>query len=123
MCIRDRQLTASEKAISDPQWAPDGAHLAFVRDDAIWLIGADGSRPTVVTDHPAGSRAPRWAPGGRQLAFISRRRGWSQVWLQDAPLPRRGRPPARSVAPEPRPITPAGVDIEDFAWSPDGRCV
>ena len=115
-----RQLTASEKAISDPQWAPDGAHLAYVRDDAIWLIGADGSRPTVVTDHPAGSRAPRWAPGGRQLAFISRRRGWSQVWLQDAPLPRRGRPPARSVAPEPRPITPAGVDIEDFAWSPDG---
>ncbi len=115
-----RQLTASEKAVSDPQWAPDGAHLVYVRDDAIWLIGVDGSRPTVVTDHPAGSRAPRWAPDGRQLAFVSRRRGWSQVWVQDAPLPRRGRPPARFVAPEPRPVTPAGVDIDDFAWAPDG---
>ena len=115
-----RQLTASEKAVSDPQWAPDGAHLAFVRDDAIWLIGADGSRPTVVADHPAGSHAPRWAPDGRQIAFISRRRGWSQVWVQEAPLPRRGRPAARPAALEPRSITPAGVSIDDLAWSPDG---
>jgi len=115
-----RQLTASEKPVSDPQWAPDGAHLAFVRDDAIWLIGANGTRPTVVADHPAGSRAPRWAPDGRQIAFISSRRGWSQVWVQAAPLPRRGRPAARPVAPEPRAITPAGVTIDDFAWSPDG---
>ncbi len=115
-----RQLTASEKAVSDPQWAPDGAHLAFVRDDAIWLIGAEGSRPTVVADHPAGSHAPRWAPDGRQIAFISRRRGWSQVWVQEAPLPRRGRPPARPAALEPRSITPAGVSIDDLAWSPDG---
>lgn len=115
-----RQLTASEKAVSDPQWAPDGAHLAFVRDDAIWLIGTDGSRPTVVTEHPAGSRAPRWAPDGRQIAFISRRRGWSQVWIQEAPLPHRGRPPAQPLVAEPRAITPAGVDVDDLAWSPDG---
>ncbi len=118
-----RQLTASEKAVSDPQWAPGGAHLAFVRDDAIWLIGADGSRATLVTDHPAGNRAPRWAPDGRRIAFKSRRRGWSQVWLQDAPLPHRGRPPARPVLLEPRAITPAGVDVDDFAFSPDGSQV
>ena len=115
-----RQLTASEKAVSDPQWAPDGAHLAYVRDNAIWVIGANGSRPTVVTDHPAGSRAPRWAPDGRRIAFVSRRRGWSQVWIQDASLPHRGRPPARPIAPEARAITPAGVDVDAIAWSPDG---
>ena len=115
-----RQLTASEKAVSDPQWAPDGAHLAYVRDDAIWVIGANGSRPTMVTDHPAGSRAPRWAPDGRRIAFISRRRGWSQVWVQDANLPHRGRPPARPIAPEARAVTPTGVDVDAIAWSPDG---
>ena len=115
-----RQLTASEKAVSDPQWAPDGAHLAYVRDDAIWVIGTNGSRPTLVTDHPAGSRVPRWAPDGRQIAFVSRRRGWSQVWVQDAALPHRGRPPARPIAPEARALTPAGVDVDGLAWSPDG---
>jgi len=115
-----RQLTAAEKAVSDPQWAPAGEHLAFVRDGAIWIIGADGSRPAILTDHPAGSSAPRWAPDGRAIAFISRRRGWSQAWIQEAPLPRRGRPPARPVTPEPRAVTPVGVDVEDLAWSPDG---
>src|SRR5436190_24322505 len=38
------QLTASEKAVSDPQWSPDGKRLAFVRDSAIWMVELDGSR-------------------------------------------------------------------------------
>ena len=55
------------------------------------------SRPTVrdstrVVAKPGGGREPRWSPDGRRLAFVSRRRGWSQVWLIDAPVPRRGRP-------------------------------
>jgi dipeptidyl aminopeptidase/acylaminoacyl peptidase len=115
-----RQLTASEHPVSDPQWSPDGSWLAFVREKAIWIAGVDGTRPTVVVDHPAGQRAPRWAPDGRRIAFVSRRRGWSQVWLIDAPLPRRGRPPARAASPEPRALTPVGLDVEDLAWSPDG---
>ncbi len=115
-----RQLTASEHAVSDPQWSPDGAWLAFVREKAIWIVGADGSRPTVVVDHPAGSRLPRWQPGGRGIAFLSRRRGWDQVWLVDAPVPRRGRPPAAGPRPVPRALTAAGMDVEDLQWSPDG---
>jgi len=115
-----RQLTASEKNVSDPQWSPDGERLAFVRGDALWVVGADGTRPTKVIEHPAGLSAPRWAPDGRRLAFVSRRRGWSQVWLIDAPIPRRGRPPARPVVAEPRPLTPSGVDVTEYAWSPDG---
>ncbi len=115
-----RQVTASEHAVSDPQWSPDGAWLAFVREKAIWVVGTDGSRPTLVADHPAGQRLPRWAPDGRRLAFVSRRRGWSQAWLVDAPLPRRGRPPAREKRPEPRALTPIGIDVEDLRWSPDG---
>ncbi len=115
-----RQLTASEHAVSDPQWSPDGAWVAFVREKTVWIVGADGSRPTVVTDHPAGSRTPRWAPDGRRIAFLSRRRGWTQAWLVDAPLPRRGRPPASAKPPVPRALTPVGIDVEDLAWSPDG---
>ncbi|HET7026204.1 MAG TPA: S9 family peptidase [Candidatus Limnocylindrales bacterium] len=116
------QVTASEKDVSDPQWSPDGRRLAYVREDAIWLVEADGSRSTLVTDHPAGSSMPRWSPDGRTIAFVSRRRGWSQVWLAAAPTPRRGRPPTgEPKQPEARVLTPAGVDVEDFDWSRDGR--
>ncbi len=114
------QLTASEKPVSDPQWAPDGRRLAFVRDGSIWVIEADGSRQVQVTEHPAGNSRPQWSPDGRRLAFVSRRRGWSQVWLIDAPIPHRGRPASHPKPAEPVPLTPAGTDIDDYAWAPDG---
>ena len=114
------QVTSSEKAISDPQWSPDGRRLAFVRDGAIWVVDADGSRLVKVTAHPAGHSRPRWSPDGRRLAFLSRRRGWSQVWWIDAPIPRRGRPAAHPKPPEPIPLTPAGLDVDEFDWSRDG---
>jgi dipeptidyl aminopeptidase/acylaminoacyl peptidase len=115
------QLTATEKAASDPQWSPDGRRIAFARDEAIWMIDVEGSHQALVTAHPAGNRLPRWSPDGRHIAFVSRRRGWSQVWLVDAPVPRRGRPAARPRYAEATALTPAGVDIEDFVWSPDGK--
>ena len=114
------QLTASEKPIADPHWSPDGRRLAFTREDEIWIVEADGSRLTRVVAKPAGGRDPRWSPDGRQLAFLSRRRGWTQVWLIDAPVPRRGRPQRAPKPPEAMPLTPAGIDVESMAWSPDG---
>ncbi len=114
------QLTASEKPVGDPQWSPDGRRLAFTRDGAIWVVDADGSRQVRVTEHPAGNAQPRWSPDGGRLAFASRRRGWSQVWLIDAPIPRRGRPAATPKPAEAHPLTPPGVDVEGYAWSPDG---
>ena len=53
------QLTASEKAVSDPQWSPDGRRIAFVRDDEVWVIEADGSR--VTTRRRQARRWPRAA--------------------------------------------------------------
>jgi len=115
------QLTASEKPVSDPQWSPDGRRIAFVRDEAIWMIEVEGSHQALVARHPAGNRQPRWSPDGHQIAFISRRRGWDQLWLVDAPVPRRGRPSSHPRSAEPVSLTAPGVDVDDFAWSPDGR--
>ncbi len=117
------QLTASEKAVSDPQWSPDGRRLAYIRDTGLHVIELDGSRDTVVTDHPAGVSSPRWSPDGRRLAFVSRRRGWSQVWIVDAPVPRRGRPARDPTPPEPVALTPTGFDVDDLGWSADGRTI
>jgi dipeptidyl aminopeptidase/acylaminoacyl peptidase len=117
------QVTATEKSASDPQWSPDGRRIAFVREDAIWMIDVEGSHQALVTQHPAGNRSPRWGADGHQIAFISRRRGWDQLWVVEAPVPRRGRPSTRPRSAEPTPLTATGVDIEDFEWSPDGRRV
>jgi dipeptidyl aminopeptidase/acylaminoacyl peptidase len=117
------QLTASEKNVADPQWSPDGRRLAYVRDNEIRVIEADGSRDVAVTGHPAGVSAPRWSPDGLRLAFVSRRRGWSQVWVVDAPVPRRGRPARDPRPPEPRQVSAIGIDVEDLNWSADGRTI
>jgi dipeptidyl aminopeptidase/acylaminoacyl peptidase len=115
------QLTATDKSASDPQWSPDGRRIAFVRDEAIWMIDVEGAHQAPVSQHPAGNRAPRWCVDGHQIAFISRRRGWDQLWVVDAPVPRRGRPATRPRSAEPIPLTAPGVDVDEFAWSPDGR--
>ena len=114
------QVTASEKPVSDPQWSPDGRRLAFVRDDEIWVVEADGSRQTRAVGKPAGGRHARWSPDGHRLAYLSRARGWTQVWLIDAPVPRRGRPATEPKPPRPRVLTESGIDVDAFEWAPDG---
>ena len=114
------QLTASEKPVSDPQWSPDGRRVAFVRDEEIWVLEVDGSRLARVVARPGRGREARWSPDGHRISFLSRRRGWTQLWLIDAPVPRRGRPANEPKPPRATALTEPDIDVDAFEWAPDG---
>jgi dipeptidyl aminopeptidase/acylaminoacyl peptidase len=112
--------------VADPQMAPDGSRIAFVRvsvDDkkeqyetSIWLAHADGSQaPRPLT---AGTRdsAPRWSPDGRALAFVR------SVEKDGRPQPPQIHLLAM-IGGEARAITSLPRGAANPAWSPDGRTI
>jgi Tol biopolymer transport system component len=58
----------------DATWSPDGSKIAFAsnRDGGdldIYVMDADGTDVTQVTDLPGHEHAPSWSPDGNALAF------------------------------------------------------
>lgn len=89
-----RQLTTSafsDTAFSDatfghadyvPEFSPDGGRIAytsivsytrFSSDYEVFVMNADGSSPTRLTNRDGDDLHPKWTPDGRRIAFISRR--------------------------------------------------
>src|SRR5437899_1693387 len=67
--------------------SPQG-RIAFVsgRDGnaEIYVMNADGSGVTRLTDNPAVDEAPAWSPDGTRLAFASTRDGNSEIYVMNA---------------------------------------
>ena len=49
----------------------------------VYVMGADGSNVTQLTNHPGTDSEPVWSPDGAQLAFASNRAGPAEVYLMD----------------------------------------
>lgn len=62
------RLTNNDVADGDPDWAPDGRRLTFVRgSDEIWTMRARGANPGMI----GSGFSPAWAPDGSLIAFVS----------------------------------------------------
>ena len=106
------------RTISDLQFSPDGARLAFVvaeppngerRARHIWLYEKKNGAIRQYTFSAKTEFSPRWSPDGKQLAFLSNRDEEQQIYL------------LRSDGGEATAITKGKRGVQSFAWSPDGR--
>jgi len=83
-----KRLTEGDFTVSDPQWSPDGASIAYVtskigaqessfvdisddRHTDIYIVSAKGGSPRQLTTNPGPDANPRWSPDGKLLAYTS----------------------------------------------------
>ena len=107
----------STENFRSPRWSPDGARVAFLGNDGIFVVPALGGSPrrvvqidSTVFGLGSGSFTPltglAWSPDGQRLAYTASY-GDQQLYL----VPLSGGAPSRLTAPA-EPHSPA--------WSPDG---
>ena len=112
--LYNRALSASEiKAnfdASGPAAAQGRIAFSSFRDGntEIYVVNADGSGQTNLTNHGADDRGPAWSPDGAKIAFWSDRAGNTEIYVMNADGSGQTN------------LTNNPAFDSDPAWSPDG---
>ncbi len=106
--------------VREPQIAPDGSRVAYVRsagdykadrtDSELALVDVTGGGRRVLTHDRIGVHSPHWSPSGDRIAYLA--------------SPARGKPAQLYVLPmnggDSLKVTDVKSGLENFAWRPDG---
>ena len=90
------QIVADGPACGQPRFSPDGAHLAYIREQQLWIDDArllDEGYEHAETSWSAGQRSYAWSPDGREIAWCRNEDGFGRLVI-GAP----GRKSARDVS-------------------------
>ena len=72
----------------EPEWSPDGSRLVFQSNRSgttqIYVINADGTGETNLSNNGFNDRAPDWSPDGTSIVFDSDRNGGPEIWVMNA---------------------------------------
>lgn len=93
----------------NPTWSPDGSRIAFIRNDLIYVINADGTGMTALPGNRAAN--PDWSPDGTRLVYSRANEDGSDanIYVINAD---GSNPVSLTATPE----------YDDHPrWSPDGR--
>ena len=73
---------------SQPDWSPDGCRSAFSLEREenrdVYIMNADGSNVTGLTNHPENDSVPAWSPNGRQIVFAAKRDSYDKIYVMNA---------------------------------------
>lgn len=88
-------------------WSPDGTRLAFVGNDGIYMINADGSRLARIGPPDVEVSDAAWSADGRRLAYVTRpSSGPRTIYM------------AAADGSDPRPVVMA-AELCCLAWRPE----
>jgi Tol biopolymer transport system component len=117
-CTRDQASEEQPESLgiaaidNMPSWSPDGKKIAFVSyrngHSDIYIMNADGSDQTRLTDNPARDVEPSWSPDSRKIVFASDRDGNFEIYTMNADGSSQTR------------LTDNSVKDGTPFWSPDG---